>query len=62
MSRLAIEKKIQVHEILQKDLSVIDPKSFYSTDALCGVLCLVLKEICEYLGLIPVKGGSLTQK
>lgn len=52
---LSTERKVRIQEFLRDKTAILNPSSFDGVDALCGVISFLMKEACEYLGVIPVE-------
>lgn len=46
--------KIKMQKLLKQHKDILNPRSFDGIDGFCGVLSFLLKEVCEYLGLLPI--------
>jgi len=60
-----ISLKIKIQEFLRDKASLLVPTTFDGVDGLCGVISFLMKEVCEYLGVLPmeiVKKTSVKEK
>ena len=52
--------KIQLQEYLKDKANILTANTFDGVDGLCGVISFVMKEACEYLGIVPVENAKKT--
>ena len=50
-----IKLKKKIHKILANNEEVLDPTCFDDIDEFCSTLSFIIKDICEYLGILPVR-------
>ena len=52
---LSTQRKNEIYKFLKDKTSILDSKTFDGVDTLCGVISFVLKEACDYLGVLPLE-------
>ena len=53
VDKVPLATKIKMEKSAKQDPSVLVPSTFDSLDALSGVISFMMKEITEYMGLVP---------
>jgi len=57
---LTTERKKEICKFLKDKTMILDSKSFDGVDTFCGVASFVLKETCDYLGVLPLEAVKNT--
>jgi len=54
------DRKIKLQKFLEGKTEIINPTNFDGVDGLCGVIAFLMKEISEYLGIVPLESAKKT--
>lgn len=56
IEKVPLDVKIKMEKRAKEDLSVLNPATFDTIDALAGVFSFVMKEVCEHMGIVQNEG------